>query len=261
MAIREMVNIDEEKCDGCGLCVPSCAEGAIKIIDGKAKLIADNLCDGLGACLGDCPQGAITIEKREADEFDENAVAKRLADIGREPIPHDHAQESVGGCPSARVQVIPSSKPVHAADGCPSSRMVNFPSNPTSEAQDADQRSSELRQWPVQLHLVPPTAPFLNDKEVLLAADCVPFAYADFHQTMLKDRALLIACPKLDNTQPYVQKLVAMLQQNRIKKLLVAHMEVPCCSGLIAIARQALTESGVDVPFETIKVGIQGDVK
>jgi NAD-dependent dihydropyrimidine dehydrogenase PreA subunit len=259
MAIREMVNIDEDKCDGCGLCVPACAEGAIQIINGKAKLIADNLCDGLGACLGDCPQGAITIEKREADEFDEEAVAERLKEIGRDPLPHGHAPApAAGGCPSAQVQSLPASKPV---GGCPSARMMDFASKPGSETSEAGQRPSELRQWPVQLHLVPPTAPFLNDKEVLLAADCVPFAYADFHKDMLKDRALLIACPKLDNTEPYVQKLVAMLQQNRIKKLLVAHMEVPCCSGLIAIARQALAESGVDVPFETINVGIQGDLK
>lgn len=262
MAIREMVKIDEEKCNGCGLCVPSCAEGAIQIVAGKAKLTADNLCDGLGACLGDCPLGAITIETREADEFDEEAVAKRLKELGRDPLPSDHAHEPVaGGCPSAQVQSLPTSKPAPAAGGCPSARLMNFDRPSTRDVGDAGQRPSELRQWPVQLHLVPPTAPFLQDKEVLLAADCVPFAYADFHKDMLKDRALLIACPKLDNTQPYLDKLVAMLQQNNIRKLLVAHMEVPCCSGLIAIARQALEASGVDVPFDTINVGIQGELK
>lgn len=239
MAIREMVKIDEEKCNGCGLCVPACAEGAIQLIDGKARLVADNLCDGLGACLGDCPQGAISIEKREADEFNEVAVAKRLQTIDRAPQPHgDSHAPSSGGCPSAR--------------------MMSFSAR-TDQDDHSGQRPSELRQWPVQLHLVPPTAAFLDDSEVLLAADCVPFAYADFHKDMLKGRALLIACPKLDNTQPYVEKLVAMLRQNRIRKLLVAHMEVPCCSGLIAIARQALAESGVDIPFETIKIGVQGD--
>ncbi len=256
MAIREMVNIDEDKCDGCGLCVPSCAEGAIRIIDGRAKLVADNLCDGLGACLGDCPQDAITIEKREADEFDEVAVDQRLKEIGREPIPHGHPPvPSDCGCPSAKVQ---SSAP--APGGCPSARMMNYDSKPGPIDDQVDQRPSQLRQWPVQLHLVPPTAPFLQEKEVLLAADCVPFAYADFHKGILKERALLIACPKLDNTEPYVAKLVTMLQQSNIKKLIVAHMEVPCCSGLIAIARQALTESGVDVPFETIKIGVQGSL-
>lgn len=261
MAVREMVHIDEEKCTGCGLCVPSCAEGAIQIIDGKAKLVADNLCDGLGACLGDCPEGAISIIKREAAEFDEEAVEKRLEEIGGKPHVADSATAGQGGCPSAQVKSFPASKPVHAGGGCPSARSMSFAgTRKEAHTEDTGQRPSELRQWPVQLHLVPPTAPFLNDKEVLLAADCVPFAFADFHKEMLKNRALLIACPKLDNTQPYLEKLVAMLQQNNIKKLLVAHMEVPCCSGLIAIARQAIEKSGVEVPFETIKVGIQGDL-
>ena len=257
MNIREMVKIDEDKCDGCGLCVPSCAEGAIQIINGKAKLVADNLCDGLGACLGDCPQGAITIEPRVADGFDEAAVAQRLKQIGREPLAHSQPPvQSGGGCPSAQVQSI-SPPP----GGYPSARVMNLDSQPTQTGDQAGQRPSELRQWPVQLHLVPPTAPFLQGKEVLLAADCVPFAYADFHKDLLKDRALLIACPKLDNTEPYLAKLVTMLQQSNIKKLIVAHMEVPCCSGLIALARQAVADSGVDVPFETIKIGIQGEVK
>lgn len=256
MAIREMVNIDEEKCDGCALCVPSCAEGAVQIIDGKAKLVADNLCDGLGACLGDCPQGAITIEKRDADEFDEIAVDVRLKELGREPLSPSHPPVAATGCPSTQVQSV-----APPLGGCPSARVVNFTDKSGPREELAGQRPSELRQWPVQLHLVPPTAPFLQEKEVLLAADCVPFAYADFHQDLLKDKALLIACPKLDNTEPYVAKLVTMLQQSKIKKLIVAHMEVPCCSGLIAIARQALTESGMDVPFETINVGIQGDRK
>ncbi len=256
--IREMVVIDESKCDGCGLCVPACAEGAIQIIDGKAKLVADNLCDGLGACLGDCPQDAITIEKREADEFDEVAVSERLRDIGREQLPLGHYhQSSTGGCPSAQVQDFASK----SLSGCPSAQLMSFANESIPESDVVGQRQSELRQWPVQLHLVPPTAPFISGKELLLAADCVPFAYADFHNDVLKDRALLIACPKLDDTGAYLQKLVAMLQQNDIKKLIVAHMEVPCCSGLIAIARQALTESGVDVEFETINISIQGDIK
>jgi NAD-dependent dihydropyrimidine dehydrogenase PreA subunit len=256
MAIREMVRIDEEKCDGCGLCVPSCAEGAIQIIAGKAKLVADNLCDGLGACLGDCPQGAITIEKREAGEFDELAVDKRLQDVGRKPLLHSQPILVNGGCPSAQVQ---SFSPPQG--GCPSARVVDFDHKLSHNNEQAGQRPSELRQWPVQLHLVPPTAPFLQGKEVLLAADCVAFAYADFHKDLLKDRALLIACPKLDNTAPYLAKLVAMLQQGNIKKLTVAHMEVPCCSGLVALARQAISESGVAVPFATINVGIQGNLK
>lgn len=259
MAQREMVKIDEDKCDGCGLCVPSCAEGAIQIIDGKAKLVADNLCDGLGACLGDCPKDAITIELRDADEYDEEAVDDRLKEIGREPIAHSHLVPSAGGCPSAQVKNF--APPAQHA-GCPSSKVMNFKA--TEEDSDNDQsgqRPSELRQWPVLLNLVPPTAPFLEGKEVLLSADCAPFAYADFHKDILKNRSVVVGCPKFDNAQLYIEKLTAMIKDGGITKLVVAHMEVPCCSGLIAIAKQAIDASGVDMPLETIKIGVQGDLK
>ncbi len=252
MAIREMVVIDEEKCDGCGLCVPSCAEGAIQIIDGKAKLISDNLCDGLGACLGDCPQGAITIEKREADEFDEEAVEKRLKTIGRAPEPHHSASVTAGGCPSAQVQSF---------GGCPSSQIKSLAPAATTTGDVAGQRPSELRQWPVQLHLVPPTAPFLKDADILLAADCVPFAYADFHKDLLKNKALLIACPKLDDGQAYINKLSQMFSQGEIRSLSVAIMEVPCCSSLVAIVRQALANSGVTIPLEIVTISVGGEIK
>lgn len=253
--IREIVKIDEEKCDGCGLCVPACAEGAIQIIDGKAKLLADNLCDGLGACLGECPQDAITIERREADEFDEEAVE---AHLGHKPeSQHAHPAPAGGGCPSAAVKSF-----APAGGGCPSARLQSFAGGDnSSETTDSPRRPSELRQWPVQLHLVPPTAPFLQNADVLLAADCVPFAYADFHRDLLKGKALLIACPKLDDTSPYVAKLTAMIQQGKIRRLTVAHMEVPCCSGLIFMARQAVEASGCDIPLETINIGVQGDRK
>lgn len=259
--IREMVFIDEDKCDGCGLCVPACAEGAIQIIDGKAKLIADNLCDGLGACLGHCPQDAITVEKREADEFDEEAVDEHLKAQGKPPLAHDHAVAPAGGgCPSAQVQSIPKAAPA-AGGGCPGSRMMNFDQAENDEQDTAGQRPSELRQWPVQLHLVPPTAPFLQGADVLLAADCAPFAYADFHKDILKDKALLIGCPKLDDTSPYIDKLTAMIVHSNIKSLTVAHMEVPCCTGLIQMARQAVEASGKDIEFKTIRIGIQGEIK
>jgi len=231
--IREVVKIDEEKCNGCGECVPACAEGAIQIIDGKAKLLADNLCDGLGACLGECPMDAISIEQREADEFDEEAVEAHLG----KTTPEAHA--STGGCPSAAVK--------------------SFASSTETATAEAPSRPSQLRQWPVELQLVPPTAPFLQGADVLLAADCVPFAYADFHKDFLAGKALLVACPKLDDTGPYLDKLTTMLQQSHIRSLTVVHMEVPCCGGLVALARQAIAASGVEVPFETIKIGIRGD--
>lgn len=251
--IREIVKIDEDKCTGCGLCVPACAEGAIQIINGKAKLLSDNLCDGLGACLGDCPEDAITIEHREADEFDEAAVEEHLAKAAP-------SEPGGCGCPSAEVKVVPAVAHAGHGGGCPSARMKTFDATPEGDA-EAGSRQSQLRQWPVQLHLVPPTAPFLQGADVMLAADCVPFAYADFHKDFLKGKALLIACPKLDNTAPYIEKLTAMIQQSKIRSLTVAHMEVPCCSGLIQLGRQAIAASGVDVPFETINFGIQGNLK
>lgn len=253
--IREIVKIDEEKCDGCGLCVPACAEGAIQIIDGKARLIADNLCDGLGACLGHCPKDAIIVEKRAAEEFDEEAVEEHLKSTGRESA--TPAALAHGGCPSAQVQ---SFEPPAHSGGCPSARLMRF-DKPAAPAEEVSARPSELRQWPVQMHLVPPSAPFLRDADLLLAADCVPFAYADFHRDFLQGRALLIGCPKLDDGQAYLQKLTAILSQNDIRSLTVLHMEVPCCSGLIMLARQAIAASGKNVPLETVRIGIQGERK
>jgi len=258
--IRKMVKIDEEKCNGCGLCVPSCAEGAIQIIDGKARLVADNLCDGLGACLGDCPQDAITIEEREADEFDEAAVEEHLKTIGRQPEPHQHAPtaHAGGGCPSAAVKSFAAPA---AGGGCPSARLMNFSAETKGESAAVGSRPSRLAQWPIQLHLVPPTAPFFQNADVVLAADCAPFAYADFQEDLLKGKALAIACPKLDDTAPYVDKLTAMITQSHIKSLTVVHMEVPCCNGLIFMAKQAIAQSGRDIPLETVCIGIRGDRK
>lgn len=231
MATRKIVKIDEEKCTGCAECVPACAEGAIQIIDGKAKLIAENLCDGLGACLGDCPEDAITVEEREADDFDEAAVARHLRD-------HDHV-----GCPSARVlqfDQIPGQGP---------------------PAGTAISGRSELRQWPVQLHLVPPSAPFFKGADVLLAADCVAFALGDFHERHLKGKALAIACPKLDQgMEVYLEKLVAMVDLARINTLTVMIMEVPCCFGLVQLAREAVDRASRRIPIRVVKVGLRGDV-
>lgn len=231
MAIRDMIRIDEDKCDGCGLCVPACAEGAIQIIDGKARLVSDHLCDGLGACLGHCPQGAIIIEQREAVAFDEHAV---------------HAQ-------SAAVRVP-------ATNGCPSAQLKVFVPAAAGQPQPADSPVSELRQWPVLLNLVPPTAPFLRGKELLLCADCVPFACAQFHSQLLKGRSVVVGCPKFDDTAHYVEKLAALFQAGGITKIVIARMEVPCCSGLIAVTKRALEQSGVEIPLETIQISLQGEI-
>jgi NAD-dependent dihydropyrimidine dehydrogenase PreA subunit len=239
--IRKIVQIDEEKCDGCGLCVPSCAEGAISIVDGKARLAADNLCDGLGACLGDCPRDAIKIIEREADEFDESAVEKHLETVRPQPAGAHHPA------------------PAHAHGGCPGSRVMALAPKPSTAA--AGPQQSRLAQWPVQLHLVPPTAPFLQNADLLIAADCVAFAHGGFHDTLLDGKALLIACPKLDDTGPYREKLAAIFRSAGIKSVTVARMEVPCCGGIVQIARQALEDAGKEIPFTVVTVGIGGDPK
>ena len=253
MNVRKIVKIDEDLCDGCGDCVPSCAEGAIQIIDGKAKLLAENLCDGLGACLGECPQGAITVEEREADEFDEVAVAKHLDQ------PHGGH-----GDPRPAPTSIPAMPP---AGGCPGSQIRQFAACPppaaapeTAPGPNAP-ADSALRQWPVQLHLIPPTAPFLQGANLLLAADCAAFASGEFHPTHLADKALAIACPKLDNSQEvYREKLTAMIDAGGIDTLTVLIMEVPCCGGLAGVAREAAARASRKVPVKRLVMTVRGDV-
>lgn len=249
--LRKIMTIDEDKCNGCGGCVLACAEGAIQIVDGKAKLISDRYCDGLGACMGECPQGAITIIEREAEDFDEEAVMRSLA--AKKPA----AEVVLGACPSAAFA------PHGVGHNCPSAAVSQFGRRETSGTATvtAEQRESALSQWPVQLTLVPPTAPFLQGADVLLVAHCAPFAYAGFHQDFLKDHALLIACPKLDDFQAHVAKLTQILREADVKSLTVLHMEVPCCSGLAYMARQAISLSGKDIPFEEVVIGIKGDLK
>lgn len=231
--LRQIVRIDEEKCDGCGLCVPSCVEGALQIVDGKAKLIGEKYCDGLGACLGDCPRGAITIEEMEAEEFDGDAVTHHL---GR--------QQAEAELPC----------------GCPGSAVAQFERQaPGGTAPAPSQQRSSLGHWPVQLTLVPPDAPFLQGADVVLAAHCVPFAYAGFHRDFLEDHALLIACPKLDDFAAHLTKLIAILRQSQVKSLTVLHMEVPCCSGLVHMARQAMELSDRHIPLREVTVGVRGD--
>jgi NAD-dependent dihydropyrimidine dehydrogenase PreA subunit len=237
---RQIIHIDEDLCDGCGDCVPSCAEGAIQVIDGKAKLVKDALCDGLGACLGDCPQGALTIEERDADEFDEELVEQHLDAVGKDtPAAH-----------------------VHGGGGCPGSRTMAFDDEPANAAADtAGERPSELRQWPVQLHLVSPMAPYFQGADVLLTADCVPFAMGDFHRDWLKGHALAIACPKLDQGQEvYLQKLVAMIDEAQINTLKVMIMQVPCCGGLLHMAKTAAAQAKRKVPVKQVVVGLRGEI-
>ncbi len=235
--IRKIVRIDEEKCNGCGICIPACAEGALQIIDGKAKLINEAHCDGLGACLGECPQGAITIEEKVAAEFDEGATKLN-------PEKGNHTMEELPcGCPSATVTQFERRKTTGSTTG-----------------EVIDQRPM-LSHWPVQLTLVPPTAPFLQGADLVLAADCVPFAYAGFHQDFIKGHALLVACPKLDDFQAHLKKLTDILSHSSVKSLTVVHMEVPCCSGLVHMVKQAMKLAGKDIPLKEVTIGIKGDLK
>lgn len=227
---RTIIKIDEDKCVGCGLCVPDCKEGAIKIIDGKAKLVKEQYCDGMGKCLGSCPVGALTVEERDADEFDaieaekhrnQNSVAKHF-----------------GGCPGSMARTMAPKKSVESSG-----------------------EASALGQWPVQLHLVPVMAPYWQDAEILVCADCVPFALNDFHARLLNGKKLVIACPKLDNTENYSDKLAAIIANNSIKSVTVAHMEVPCCNGIVMITKQAIANSGKNVELNDVTITIDGNIK
>ncbi len=249
--IRKIVQIDQDKCNGCGLCVPSCAEGAIKMINGKAVLSADNLCDGLGACLGDCPQDAIKIIEREADEFDEAEVEKHLEAVGKGTAHNHHHGHHAHG---------------HSGDhghggGCPGSRSMSFEAKAAPATVAVGAQQSVLAQWPVQLHLVSTSAPYFQDADLLIAADCVPFAYADFHKDFLAGKAVVIGCPKLDDNQFYTQKLTELFRNSSLKSITVMRMEVPCCGGIVIAAKQALAASGKAIPLKEVTVGIRGEIK
>ena len=248
MALRQIIEIDEELCDGCGDCVTACAEGAIQLIDGKAKLISDIYCDGLGACIGDCHVGAIKIIEREADGFDEEAVAIHLSKIGA-------AEE-----PPAAARPLNILNPIHVGGGggCPGSRAQTLQPAPVVGRGELPVANSQLRHWPIQLHLVPPTAPFFQDADVLLAADCVPFAVPDFHSRYLAGRAVIVGCPKLDDLEHYADKLAVIYREAKPRSITVLKMEVPCCSGIASVALSARDAAAIDVPVRVETIGIRG---
>lgn len=237
---RQVIKIDEELCNGCGLCVPSCAEGAIQIVGGKARLVSDKYCDGLGACLGDCPKGAISFEEREAEEFDDAAVAQHL-----DTIKAVHSDQG------------------HAACGCPSAKTLDFrcEDRETSDDNSLPKLQSELRQWPVKIFLVNPNAPYFQDADLLIAADCTAFAYASLHPDFIKGKAVVIGCPKFDDLQVYLQKLTAIFSENNIKSITVLYMEVPCCFGLMQVTRQAAEATGKNIPIQAKVVTLRGGIE
>ena len=282
---RNIITIDQEKCTGCGMCIPNCPEGAIQVIDGKARLVSDLMCDGLGACLGHCPEGAITIEKREAEAYDEDKVMANIAAQGSATVAahlrhlREHGQDlyyrqAREYCERHGVPIPPAEQPATAAapahdhghghGGCPGARSMTFAdAAPAATAtQAATDAPSRLTHWPVQLHLLSPSAPHFRKSDLLLAADCTAFALGNFHESLLRGRTLAIACPKLDDGKEiYQEKLTALIDEAGINTLTVAVMEVPCCSGLLRLALDAAAAAGRRVPVKCVTVGIRGDVQ
>ncbi|MDD5555721.1 MAG: 4Fe-4S binding protein [bacterium] len=269
---RRIIRIDEERCNGCGLCVPNCPEGAIRIIDGKARMVSDIFCDGLGACLGHCPEGAIEIEEREAESYDERKVMENVVRGGTDVIDahlahlREHGEtEYLGEAErflAERGIAVPAAEaPCGGAPaGCPGARVMSF--GPCAgETAGGPPRASRLRQWPIQLRLVPPEAPFLAGADLLLAADCVPFAHAGFHEELLAGKALLVGCPKFDDAAACVERLTAVFARSGVRSVTVARMEVPCCYGLVRIAREAIAASGREIPLEEVEIGVEGKRK
>jgi ferredoxin len=269
---RKIIHIDDRLCNGCGQCIPNCPEGALQMIEGKARLISDLFCDGLGACIGECPLGAITIEEREAETYDERRVMENVISQGEGVVrAHlEHLQEHGEQVFLRQALAVLEEKGmkvelpevVHA--GCPGVQVREFhvESSSAESVDSAEPASpSRLRQWPVQLHLVPPSAPYFKDADVLLAADCVAYAQGDFHRKFLQGRRLAIACPKLDSDQDiYLDKLKALIDFAGIRSLTVLTMEVPCCRGLLQLARKAAAGSERKIPIQWLEIGVQGDV-
>lgn len=305
---REIINIDEEKCDGCGNCVPECHEGALQIIDGKAVLISDLMCDGLGACIGHCPQDALTIEEREAEAYDEVAVMRDMVLKGRNVVMahmkhlkdhgehgflkqavdfltknrhlleydpagvisevHNHGKPQYAAVQGSR-HAGPGNHHVritdeihsHSQGGCPGSRAMSFEPAPVAGAAATVDQPSELRQWPVQGHLVNPGAGYFRGSDLLVAADCVAFSMGNFHANHLKGKSLFIACPKLDsNLEVYQQKLLALIDQAEVNTITVMIMEVPCCGGLLQMVKTAAEKASRKAPVKYVQVGVQGEV-
>lgn len=277
---RKIIQIDEEKCTGCGLCIPNCQEGALQIIDGKARLISDLFCDGLGACIGHCPEGAIEIIEREADPYNERKVMETISQKGENTIlahlKHllDHNenvffQEAMSFLKEKKIEI--NMERIHeirpGKSGCPGTEIKDFGKKKETiipEAKPANElpsAPSELKQWPVQLHLINPQASYFREADVVLAADCTAFAMGNFHSKYLKGRSLVIACPKLDsNKESYIQKLTAMIAAAKINSLNVVMMEVPCCGGLLQMAKIAREAAGRNIPIKKSVISLQGNV-
>ncbi len=273
MAIRQIIHVDEEACTGCGECLPGCPEGALELVDGKVKLVSDVFCDGLGACLGDCPTGALTVEDREADSYDEGVVIEKIAAQGPE-VTNAHLQhlrehgetelleEAQRFLAAQQPNGTPAEQPA-TASGCPGSLARTITPAPTPPAPVAfgkrQPTNSQLRQWPVQITLVPTQAPYLDKAELLIAADCTPFAYPSFHADFIKNKVVMVGCPKLDDVRPYMEKLATIFARNDIRSIEVVRMEVPCCQGLVRVVEDALARAGRNTPAISTVITVGGE--
>lgn len=276
--VRNIITIDEKKCTGCSLCIPNCPEGAIQVIDGKARLVSDLMCDGLGACLGHCPEGAITIVSREAEDYDERKVMTNIVKQGANTIlahlvhlkshgQDEYYNQAISFLNDNNIPVPTQTKEAAMPDqscsgGCPGSKAIDLSKRPDSTTSDqSGMRPSELTQWPVQMHLINPQAPYFQGADLLLAADCTAFALGDFHKDLLKGKKVTIACPKLDDGQEeYVEKIKALIDEAKINTLTVVIMQVPCCGGLLHLAKTAAAQATRKIPIKNIVVGIQGEI-
>ena len=268
---RDVIRINEEKCNGCGSCVTGCPEGALQVIDGKARLISDLFCDGLGACIGDCPEGAIKVERREADAYDEYKVMENIVKAGPNVTKahlkhlHEHGQtkylnEALDFLKEKNIEIPDYEEEAPLACGCPGSAM-QVPEPKPGSGESPQILSAELGNWPVQLQLLNPNAPYLKNADLLITADCVPFAYANFHQRFLKDKVLIILCPKLDKTiDEYVDKLSEIFTRQDIKSITIVHMEVPCCSGIEVIVKRALEKAQKNIIIKDYTISINGEI-
>jgi len=273
---RKIIKINSEKCNGCRLCLHNCPEGAIQIIDGKARLISDLFCDGLGACLGHCPQGAIIIEEREAEKYDERKVMENVVKQGKNVIvaylqhlgghgQSAHLEQAKDFLKEKNINIpfeenIPGIYKQHDLSSvCPGSSAVDLRKESTRKSPDTAVGITQLKNWPIQINLIPLNAAYFDGADLLIGADCVPFTYASFHQDLLKDKILLVGCPKLDDAELCQGKITQILKSNNIKSITCVHMEVPCCFGLVNIVKGATLASGKVIPLEEITISIKGE--
>ena len=269
MAKRKIIKIDADKCTGCAKCIPDCPEGALQMIDGKARLISDLFCDGLGACIGSCPEGAITVEEREAEKYNEKKVMENIVKQGKNTIiahlkhlkDHGETKYLKEAMEFLKEKGIEVPKDTGAPCACPGTKTMDFSQEEEEENAPVGKQPSALRQWPLQLKLVSPLAPYFQGKDVILCADCVAYAIGDFHASFLKGKSLAIACPKLDeNVDIYIDKITTLIDQAKINTLTVMTMEVPCCAGLLAIAKEGASKASRKIPIKSILVGLRGKV-